>query len=50
MVWGLRWSTVALGRPTLARNTTNPLAELGLWTPSEAYTGTPGPVLNLGPW
>ncbi len=36
MVCGFRWSTVALGLPTLDRNTTNPLAELGLWTPSEA--------------
>src|ERR687892_62129 len=51
MVCGFRWSTRRgfPGFSTIVRYTTIPCALAFLVTPSEAYTGMPGPVLNIGP-
>src|ERR671918_2003806 len=51
IVCGFRWSTSRglAGRSTIVRYTTIPCARALLVTPSEAYTGMPGPVLYIGP-
>src|ERR687892_2676268 len=51
MVCGFRWSTRRgfPGRSTIVRYTTIPFARALLVTPSDAYTGIPGPVLYIGP-
>src|ERR687892_140905 len=51
MVCGFRWSTRRgfPGFSTIVRYTTIPCARALLVTPSDAYTGIPGPVLYIGP-
>jgi hypothetical protein len=49
MVCGFRWSKILPDLSILALKTSNPLPESGEPTPSDAYTGVPPPLRNVGP-